>query len=229
MEEKYVDLSPVDRQILDSYALMIDSLGDYLGGCYEIVLHSLENLDHSVIKIINGHYTGRKEGFPITDVALKMLGQLQQDPNHKASPYFTKNKYGANLRSCTIPIHGESGRIIGLICMNFHMESPLSQILEDLVPPAEDTLDVERSSENFTENIDEIIYAALAETKEAVYANSSISLVNKNKEIVLQLYQKGIFNIKDAVIKVAERLDISKNTVYMHIRNGKNRNQSENP
>lgn len=223
MEEKYVELSPVDRQILNSYALMIDSLGDYLGGCYEIVLHSLENLDHSVIKIINGNYTGRKEGFPITDMALKMLGQLQQNPDHKAPPYFTKNKYGARLRSCTIPIHGEKGRIIGLLCMNFHMESPLFSILEDLMPPEDSTVDGNLSSENFTENIDEIIDAALAETREAVYGNSAIPLVNKNKEIVLQLYQKGIFNIKDAVIKVAEQLEISKNTVYMHIRNSKNK------
>ena len=224
MEEKYLVLSSVDHQILNSYAMMIDSLGDYLGSCYEIVLHSLENLDHSVIKIINGHYTGRKEGFPITDMALKMLGQLQQNPDHKVAPYFTKNKYGAHLRSCTIPIHGEGGRIIGLICMNFHMESPLSGILENLIPPSDRTMDVNLSSENFTENIDEIIYGALAETKEAVYANSEISLVNKNKEIVLQLYQKGIFNIKDAVVKVADQLNISKNTVYMHIRNNKNRN-----
>lgn len=222
MDENYVVLSSVDRQILDSYALMMDSLGDYLGSCYEIVLHSLENLDHSVIKIINGHYTGRKEGSPITDMALKMLEQLQRNPNHKASPYFTKNKYGDRLRSCTIPIYGEGGRIIGLICMNFYMESPFLDILENLIPPSESTFDVNVSTENFTENVDEIIYAVLAETKAAVYADSAISLVNKNKEIVLQLYQKGIFNIKDAVIKVADQLNISKNTVYMHIRNGKN-------
>ncbi len=223
MDESFVVLSPVDRQILESYALMMDGLGDYLGSCYEIVLHSLENLDHSVIKIINGHYTGRKEGFPITDMALEMLGQMQQNPDYKMPPYFTKNRCGDRLRSCTIPIHGEGGRIIGLICINFHMESPLSDILGNLIPPPENTFDGNLSTENFTENVDEIIYAALAETKAAVYANSQISLVNKNKEIVLQLYQKGIFNIKDAVIKIADQLNISKNTVYMHIRNGKNR------
>ena len=49
--------------------------------------------------------------------------------------------------------------------------------------------------------------------------NSEISLTNKNKEIVIRLEEKGIFNIKDAVIKVAEQLEISKNTVYMHLRN----------
>jgi len=41
----------------------------------------------------------------------------------------------------------------------------------------------------------------------------------KNKEIINILCQQGVFTLKDAVVKVAEYLDISKNTVYMHIRN----------
>ena len=76
MDIPYIELTATDRQILNSYALMLDGLGAYLGEGYELVLHSLESLDHSVIKIINGHYTGRKEGSPITDLALKMLGEL---------------------------------------------------------------------------------------------------------------------------------------------------------
>jgi predicted transcriptional regulator YheO len=46
-----------------------------------------------------------------------------------------------------------------------------------------------------------------------------IAAINKNKEIVIRLEEKGIFNIKDAVVKVADQLEISKNTVYMHLRN----------
>lgn len=58
MDIPYIELTATDRQILNSYALMLDGLGAYLGEGYELVLHSLESLDHSVIKIINGHYTG---------------------------------------------------------------------------------------------------------------------------------------------------------------------------
>ena len=66
MDNSFLKLTATDRKILDSFALMLNGLGAYLGDGYELVLHSLENLDHSVIKIINGHYTGRKEGAPIT-------------------------------------------------------------------------------------------------------------------------------------------------------------------
>ena len=42
---------------------------------------------------------------------------------------------------------------------------------------------------------------------------------NKNKEIIRKLYDKGIFQIKDSVPKIADELNISKNTVYLHLRN----------
>ena len=119
MVNSFLKLTETDRNILNSFSLMLDGLGAYLGNGYELVLHSLESLDHSVIKIINGHYTGRSEGSPITDLALKMLGQLEQDPSRTVSPYFNKNNSNSMLRSCTIPITGEYGRIMGLLCVNF--------------------------------------------------------------------------------------------------------------
>lgn len=68
METKYsVELTPMDRDIINSYRQMLAGLSDYLGSGYEIVLHSLEDLNHSVISIYHGEHTGRKEGAPITD------------------------------------------------------------------------------------------------------------------------------------------------------------------
>ena len=45
--------SKTDRLILDSYAAMIEGLSTYLGSVYEISLHSLEDYNHSVVKIMN--------------------------------------------------------------------------------------------------------------------------------------------------------------------------------
>ncbi len=67
---------------------------------------------------------------------------------------------------------------------------------------------------------------ALEEVKKIVYNDLSISASNKNKEIVSLLYQRGIFNLKDSVITISEQLGISKNTVYMHIRNLNNQNHA---
>lgn len=139
-----------------------------------------------------------------------MLGELEKDPGRTVSPYYNKNKSGSVLRSCTIPITGEHGRIIGLLCMNFHMEIPLSNILQTLAPPQSTVTAAAAPAETFSDSIDDLILSSLSETREAVYSDPNISSANKNKEIVLQLYQRGIFNLKDAVIKVAEQLNISK-------------------
>ena len=73
--------------------------------------------------------------------------------------------------------------------------------------------------ESFAQDVDELIAEAVSEILAEVMNDPEITAINKNKEIVIRLEEKGIFNIKDAVVKVADQLEISKNTVYMHLRN----------
>lgn len=215
-----VVLTDSDHLLLSSYRHLISSLGEYLGEGYELILHSLENLDSSVIAIVNGHYSGRSEGAPITDLALTILSQIEQDPGHSPICYMTRSKNGIPLRSATIPIFGTQEKIIGLLCINFYTNIPLYALLDKFAlgsqnPPGRH-MELE---ETFSSNTDELIESIVDKVRRQVLSNSSISAQNKNKEIVIELHQKGIFNIKDAVVKVADLLGISKNTVYMHIRN----------
>lgn len=219
-DKPYIKLTKTEQLILNSYKKMIVSLGEYLGDGYEIILHSLENLQHSVIENVNGHYSGRKNGAPITDLALSMLCQLKEEPSQSAVCYMNHSKKGIPLRSCTIPITGEKDRIIGLICINFYTDIPISSLLAKFYPETAIGLSSNDSAtENFADNTDELIENVLYKIQHQVMTDFSISPQNKNKEIITQLYQRGIFNIKDAVLKVASLLGISKNTVYLHIRN----------
>ena len=211
----YLVLSPTDKVILESYKILVDGLSAYLGEGYEIILHSLEDLDHSVIKIINGHYTERCEGAPITDLALTMLEDLNRRSSLEVKAYFN-HKSGKTLKSVTIPVVGEQRRIIGLLCINFHMEISVFNFLTQFLPNEASNIS---SSETFNKNADGLLISALEDAKAQIYGDKSVNASNKNKEIIRLLYQRGIFNIKDAVASVAEDLDISKNTVYLHLRN----------
>lgn len=220
----YLTLTKTDRAILESYKEMVHNLGEYLGDGYEIILHSLENLHHSVIQEVNGSYSGRSIGAPITDLALSMLSRIEQNSSNAAVCYRNRSKTGVPLRSATIPVIGEKGRIIGLICINFYMDLPLSSFLAKFSAPSDDvSKNPSEITENFAGSTDELIETVLVETRTAVWNDTSVSSQNKNKEIVEILYRKGIFNIKDSVVKVARLLNISKNTVYLHIRNLKTR------
>ena len=209
-------LTEIDRMILQSYDTVLDGLAQYLGDGCEIVLHSLENLDKSVIKIVNGHHTGRKVGAPITHLALEMLDEIKKKGKETGISYFTHNKNGEPLKSATIVIKGENERIIGLLCINFYLNMPLSSFLN--VFTLHNKIDGKETSESFWESGYELIAEATSHARQVVLCDSTILPSLKNRSIIQILYKQGIFNMKNAVDLVAEQLKISKNTVYMHLR-----------
>lgn len=218
--ENSLILTATDRVILESYKEVCEGLADYLGAGYEVVLHSLEDFDKSVIKIINGTYTGRKPGSPITDLALHMLETVQQENCPGYISYSTKNKNGEPLHSCTITIKGENNRIIGLLCINLYMNVSMDKFFGNLFSKQVKSSDSPK--ENFVDNSDDLITASVLQVRDDVLADNNISAQNRNKEIVARLADRGIFKLKDSVVQCANILGISKNTVYMHLRNGSN-------
>jgi len=64
-----------------------------------------------------------------------------------------------------------------------------------------------------------MIATAVSSAQLEVSNNPSITAPNRNKEIIYILNEKGIFQLKDAVVQVAHYLGITKNTDYLHLRN----------
>ena len=130
MKERNVMFTETDFRILDSYKSVLDGLAAYLGDGYEIVLHSLHDLDHSVIKIINGHYTGRREGFPSQTWLCPCWQKSRNGPTQTASLIFNRNQKGEPFKSATIVIRNHSRMAIGLLCINFYMNTSVFQFLQ---------------------------------------------------------------------------------------------------
>ncbi|QIM64382.1 helix-turn-helix transcriptional regulator [Frederiksenia canicola] len=211
MTNKFNPLSDEDHAILASYFPVVDGIAALLGEHCEIVLHSLEFLEHSAIYIVNGHNTNRKIGSPITDRALWSLHHMQTDSVSK--PYFTKAKGGVLMKSITIAIRNGKQHVIGLICININLDVPMSQFLNSFIAPQEAD-----SSVNFASSVEDLVAQTIENTVEEIQNNRNVANNNKNRQIVTALFEKGIFDIKDAINQVAERLDISRHTVYLYIR-----------
>lgn len=207
--------SQADHEILQSYEAVVDGLAMLIGDHCEIVLHSLEDLKCSAVRIANGEHTGRKVGSPITDLALRMLHDMVDDDSSVSKAYFTKAKSGVLMKSVTIAIRNREQRAIGLLCINMNLDVPFSQIIQTFMPPEAPEV---ASSVNFASSVDELVAQALEFTIEEVNVDRNVSNNVKNRQIVFNLYEKGIFDIKDAINLVAERLNISKHTVYLYIR-----------
>ena len=220
-------LTKTDKFIMDSYSSMIEGLSAYLGSAYEISLHSLEDYNHSVVKIMNGYHSGRSAGAPLTDLALNMLKRITDQglsATESYTPYNAINSAGEHLKSSTIPVIGENGRVIGILCINFYMDSPLSEILQSLTGGNSARTEHEHFASTTTDTISE----AVKDARSQVMLNSNIPAVNKNKELIRILYEEGIFRIKDSVVEVANALSISKNTVYLHLRSISKESKSSN-
>ena len=214
MDKLEIHFTQEDRAILASYRQMLDGLAQYLGSGYELVLHSLEDLEHSAIRVINGDHTGRREGAPITELALAMLGRIRDEDGGDCICYNSTNKNGAPLRSTTIAIRGGAGRIIGLLCINFYLDTPLSTLLRSFGPDAAPP----ETAEVYVQNTGEMISSAIARACARVDADGFANSPLRNREIVARLYEAGIFSVKEAVALVADALGLSRNTVYLHLR-----------
>ncbi len=207
--------SQVDHEILASYEAVVDGLAMLIGEHCEIVLHSLEDLKSSAIRIANGEHTGRKIGSPISDLALRMLHDMAGEDSSVSKAYFTRAKNGVLMKSVTIAIRNREQRVIGLLCINMNLDVPFSQIMQTFIPPQTQE---NPPSVNFASSVDDLVAQALEFTIEEVNADRGVANNAKNRQIVLNLYEKGIFDIKDAINQVADRLNISKHTVYLYIR-----------
>lgn len=117
------------------------------------------------------------------------------------------------MKSVTIAIRNGKQHVIGLICININLDVPVSQFLNSFIAPQET-----EGSVNFASSVEDLVAQTIESTIVEIKNDRNISNSNKNRHIVTALFEKGIFDIKDAINQVADRLEISRHTVYLYIR-----------
>jgi len=211
---KLQKLTPSDVGILKAMENVVDGIAAMYGEHTEVLLHSLDADNPSVIKIANGHITGRDVGAPITNLALLKLKTGQDVSNS----YLTQLANGKSLRSITTIIRNHNNQAIGLLCINCDMDAPLQSVLRTMMPDCMMTPLAFKSPEVFARNIDEALHSSIDNVKNDVRANMEISTSQKNREIVKQLFDLGIFELKDSAQVAATRLNISVHSIYRYLR-----------
>ncbi|MBV7314058.1 transcriptional regulator [Shewanella sp. NIFS-20-20] len=211
------EFTPKDRELLEGYFRLAESMADLIGPHCEVVIHSLESFEKSVVKIVNGHHTGRTEGSPITDLGLKMLRLYEQTGEVTPKSYFSHNKDGSLLKSSTCILSGDGGKPIGMFCVNMNLSFPFPEIMKTLMPDMTQhpSLTV---TENFSASAGDVVEQALQHAVSDVDADPTVNLKGRNKAITKILFDNGIFELKEATNIVANQLSITKHAVYKYIR-----------
>lgn len=215
-----------DRKILKCIEPVVEAIAKSFGNNCEVVLHSLEDLSKSIIKIENGYVTGRKIGSPITNLGIKFLKEADTLKKDITGVYFEKTRDGKILKSITVIIRNSRGKPIGLLCININLSITFIQMINNFVPKKSNSKKG-FLPEYFGVSMEELIKKSLEEAILNIDKKEKISQINKNKLIILELYKKGIFDIKGAIDLIAQEIGVSRYTVYNYLKEVKIKFRSE--
>jgi len=208
-----------DKNILHVLETVMEGVGRAFGPNCEIVLHSLEDFSKSVVKIVNGHVTGRKVGSPLTDLGIEMLEKAEVLDRHVIGPYFNTLDDGRMLKCVTILICNAKGEPTGMLCINIDISIPFVKFAEVFSPNINENGSY--PIEHFPLTPQELINKTLAVVRTEVSKVSKLSPAESTRLIVAELLKRGIFNVKGAIDFVAREFGVSRNTIYNYIRDVK--------
>lgn len=197
------------------FTKLLNMLEKQMGANTEIALHDYEKgYDHSIVDIRNGHITGRSVGSCGNNLGLEVLRGTTQDGDRYN--YITHTKDGKILRSSSLYIHGEDGRIIGVLCVNTDITQAV-QFETYLHTQNNYDLRQEPVEEVFASNIQDIL-EWLIEQAFRIAGKPAGKLSRADKmDIIRFLDERGAFFITKSSEAVCERLNISKFTFYKYL------------
>jgi predicted transcriptional regulator YheO len=210
-----------NNPLLDPYKPLVPFLAALCGDSCEVLLHDISQPKHSVIAIANGFHTGRTVGSPFTDLALKIIDEKQYKDADYLTNYSGKTK-GKNFVSSSFFIK-HKGKLIGLLCINREMDT--INALDNALALVKKHYNLEEAHTEVQESLDVPVSALLSKmvSDEIKATGIQPDRMNRNEraQVIHNLMEAGVHNMKGAVIEIAKQLDISEPTVYRYIKKHK--------
>jgi predicted transcriptional regulator YheO len=189
-----------------------------------VVLHEVSHPENSIIKIRNGHVTGRKDGAPLTNLALEMIKDSEKGMEVLGN-YHPKTKNGSLLKSNALNIKDPNGNLVGILCINLdvsqylkmeHTLQQMGQTMKDFYSVKEEP-EAKVIEEHFGTELWSIIQGMIDERiREKGKPVMSFS-IEERLEVIKKLNEKGIFYAKGAIRHVAKSLGLSVSSIYRYL------------
>lgn len=203
--------------LLEGLIPLVNGIAETFGKNCEVVLHDISNPQNSIIAIANGHVTDRMIGSPMSEYGLSTLRKGDFD-NNKVN-YLKKTTDGRLLKSSSLFIKDENGKLIGFLCVNFDISelTVVKNIINDfLSTPESNSIDT-TDQECFGNNVNDVLNSIVNKTLEATGKPVAFMSKEEKVKIVEILDEKGVFLIKGAIDYVAKVLCVSRYTVYNYL------------
>lgn len=204
--------------LLDVLSASFDALSTTLPANTEAVLHNLTTPTSSVVRIINGHVSGREVGAPLLsgpDDDNGFLGLLDDSARarHRVfSGYTSRTASGTVLNSSSTIYYSPTGEPLAAFCINVDVGAvnrfrrELDYFTRAVGPaPAQDT------SKGYlpTASIDDVLLK--------YRPTGSESKMEFRMRVVSEIHAMGFFKIKGSVNHVARALGVTRFTIYNYL------------
>jgi predicted transcriptional regulator YheO len=208
-------LKPHELEMLRTVAKGVAA--QFGSGC-EVVVHEIspQAAEHSLVAIENGHVTGRKLGDGPSQVVLEQLKKAGEDPAADRLCYLTRTPNGKLLKSSTVFLRGEDGKVCALFGINFDVSALAlaGDVLSELSSPME-TAQAEPAQ--IPNNVNDLLEDLIDRSVRLV--GKPVDRMSKEDKItaIRFLSDSGAMLITKSGDKIAKFFGISKYTLYSYL------------
>lgn len=208
------------KTVVDVLRPTIDSIARSFPMNTEVLLQDITAIPYSIAAIANP-ITGRSIGGPPTNAVLHALRHgLTED--HIA--YRSEAPDGTPLRSSAVYFRGPSGRQVVCLCINSAIDE-LERVADTIMrmalkdPPEASTAVTPSgdSTETYPPNLESLSEGLLLEEIAATGVRVDLMRKSHRMDVVRGLDSRGFFALRGAVELLAERLGVSRYSVYNYL------------
>lgn len=209
------------KNTLDFLIQIAHGVASQFGTSCEVVIHDLtkEDIESSIVYIENGHVSNRKKGDGPSGVVLETLNQNSAALQDELA-YLTKTDDGRILKSSTMYIRGDDGKIQYIFSLNYDITGliAMDSALRSLIETPNDHA---QKPKRITHNVNDLLDTLIEQSVDLV--GKPVALMSKDDKItaIQYLNNAGAFLITKSGDKVSSFFGISKFTLYSYIDAGK--------
>lgn len=184
----------------------------------EAVLHDLQSGN---IAAIYNNLSRRAAGD--RSAISKFVGESITEFPDVFEPYYKINWDGKKFKCVSVTIRDDSGKPIGLMCLNFDTSvfGNMSQNLHELL--AVTSKQAQNPIEQFTDDWQARVNECIGNYLKENHTTLKVLTKKQKREAVNRLYNHGLFNYRNAAAYISEQLAISRATAYNYLKEEKER------
>lgn len=200
------------ENMLDFLKRMADGISVMFGNDCEVVIHDMDNPESSILYITNRHVTQRKRGDRINVLGAKELDSLYAGTdlvNYKGT---AKNNH--LIKSSTFHAKGDSYHFALGINYDYTDMLMVQSTISDLISVSGNMDVAVVGNENLEIKLDDLFENAI----EKIGKPLAFMRKPERVQMIRYLNEKGAFSIHKGIPSVAEKMNISRYTIYNYLR-----------